>query len=76
MEFQRWDFGSPYPTPCVKNPEARGISRKLTEAKNGLIPTRIQIFHGVLALGLWYAVPDPLRGQTGSPRKLTEAHGS
>ena len=32
QEFQRWDFGLPYPTPYMGKPEARGSSRKLKMA--------------------------------------------
>ena len=41
-------------------PEARGSSRKPTEATNSITLPRIRIFHQNLALELWYAVADPL----------------
>ena len=74
----------------MDTPEARGSSRKPTEAKNGLIPPiGSEYFMGIprYNLGVPYPTPYMATGQTrygqrvpteaqGSSRKLTEAHGS
>ena len=54
--------------------EARGSSRELTEAKNIISPPRIRICPRGALLDLRATVPDPLHGQTGRPRKPTEAY--
>ena len=54
-----------------KPAEAHGGSRKLKIPQPP--PPSNRIFPGNSALELWVAAPDPLNGQTGSPRKLTEA---
>ena len=54
-------------------PEARGISRKLTDAKNGLNPPRIRIYPGNTVLSHRAAAPDSL---TWTRRAPAEARGS
>ena len=75
--FQRRNFGLTYPPPLRGQ---AGILRKLTEATNSITPPRIRIFHGNLALALWYAVPDAhymdRPEARGSSRKPTEAKNS
>ena len=70
LGIQRYNFALPHPTPYMDRPEARGSARNLTESKNTPITHSNRIFFRNSLLQLRVAVPDPLHGQTGSPRKL------